>query len=421
MHAQVPSPPRRRPLILLLVALLAALGLILVFALLLRSATRPKPTPLPSPPPATAPAQTPTATAGAAVQATSLPTTAPPPTADPNLAAIVNGEAIDAGALRVMASSDRVMAGLLGLPEPQETVLDRLINDVLVLQAARQAGFSVPASEAAQALATFMEQRGIEQATLQQALAAAGVSWEQFQSYFRTLITVDRFSRQQAAAAGVDVSAYLAGLQHKARISYGAAAASGETPPATPTPLVSATAVFSGPQNVADADTLAVVERLAATPVSTPAPAAKRGTAQGQLAPDFELPLVGSESGETLSWSDLLGHPTVLSFTVTWCPYCRKQTPTLVEGYERWRAQGVQFVGIDVKEERAVVAAYAAQNHISYPIVLDHDGAVAERYGVRGFPITYFLDAEGRVLARQIGVITKEKIDQWIKSHEDAS
>ncbi len=428
MQSEAPpssSNNQRRLFSLLVIAFMVAVSLVVLFLLLLRSSARPRPTPVPTRPPVpTATAIPPTVAPLAPATALAPPT--PPPTADPNVAAIVNGEVVDRQALQVVAGSDRAMAAVLGMPVPQETALDRLINDVLVLQAARSAGFEVPQSEADQILAAFLSRRQISQETLQQALAQEGVSWEAFRDYFTRLITVDRFTRQQAAAMDQSVGLYLASLQHQARISYGAAADIPLPAPAImpgPTPVTSPTATseLTAQVSLPNTDTLAVVERLAATPFPVPTGDEKRGLAKGQLAPDFSLPILGAENGEMLSWGDLLGHPVLLSFWTTWCPYCRKQTPNLIAGYEKWRSTGVEFVGIDVKEAAGVVAAYVEQTQIPYPIVLDEDGAVAQRYNVQGFPTTLFLDAEGRVLYRQIGVMTREKIDQWISAYKDAN
>lgn len=422
-HPDLSRKAKRRLLSLLVLAAVVGLGLVALFALLLRQSEQTTGEGELHPTVVQAPTNLVATPSQPALAASPLPATPAPAASD--VVAIVNSKTITVSALRIITGVDRAMADLLAQPLPSEDAIDRLVNDELVLQAAAAAGFSIPETEIQQALVAFLRERGLDESALAKALRTQGVSIADFRTYFGQLLLIDRFARQEAAAQGISLSDYIAYLQQQAHISYGDASEIVAATPqiiATPTSLPAlATPLASLPKEDAEA----MMEQLArggdgkATPADVQAE--QRGLAVGQLAPDFSLPLLGSEGAEFYSWSDLLGQPTVLSFWTTWCPYCRRQTPNLVAGYQEWAAQGVQFVGIDVKEERAVVAAYAAQNHISYPIVLDHDGAVAERYGVRGFPITYFLDAEGRVLARQIGVITKEKIDQWIKSHEDAS
>lgn len=422
-HSDQSRKAKQRLLTLLILAVVVGMGLVGLFALLLRQSGQTvaeeelHPTVVP------ATAIVPTTSAPPALSASPIPPARAPDKAD--IVAIVNGREIAAPALYLIMGVDRAMAALLGQPIPSEDALDRLVNDELVLQAATKAGFSVPETEVEQALAVFLKARGIDEQTLSEALAAQGVSMSDFRTYFGQLLLIDRFAREQTAAEGISLAAYIARLQERAHISYGAIAEIvTATPPMSPTPssaLAITTPLVSLPQENAEA----MMEELAAGKDAEITPtvvlAEKRGLAVGQLAPDFSLPLLGSEGTKMMAWSDLLGQPTVLSFWTTWCPYCRRQTPSLIAGYEQWASTGVQFVGIDVKEAAGTVATYVAQTKIPYPILLDTEGNVAEKYNVRGFPTTLFLDAEGRVLLRQIGVLTRERLDQWITEYQDAN
>ena len=132
------------------------------------------------------------------------------------------------------------------------------------------------------------------------------------------------------------------------------------------------------------------------------------------LAPEFVLNTVNTIS-PTLTLADLQGKPAVLSFWTTWCPYCLRQTPVMVAAYSGVAAQGIEFVGIDVKEERSTVETYLAQHGIQYPILLDEDGAISAQYAVQGYPTTYFLDSTGRIVARNIGALTEEQLNTYLQ------
>jgi len=139
-----------------------------------------------------------------------------------------------------------------------------------------------------------------------------------------------------------------------------------------------------------------------------------RGTGMGQYAPLFELPVLNHPEADSLSLENLAGKPTLLSFWTTWCGYCRRQTPVLVDAHTR-HGESVQFVGINVKEDQQQVENYAASNDIRYPIALDLDGQVAGRYGIAGFPTTYFLDKEGRIVARYVGSLSPEQVESYLQ------
>ena len=140
----------------------------------------------------------------------------------------------------------------------------------------------------------------------------------------------------------------------------------------------------------------------------------QRGVEVGMLAPEFVLATMADDAPR-LALSDLRGRPTVLSFWTTWCPYCLRQTPVMVEAHARVAAQGIQFVGIDVQEDRNSVATYVAQHQIEYPILLDEQGVIAAQYAVQGYPTTYFLDSDNRIVARNIGALTGEQLNTYLK------
>ena len=326
------------------------------------------------------------------------------PAAPLDAVAIVNDHAIDAATARVTLDSDRAMARLLKQPPPDESdILDRLINRELILQAAEAAGFSKSPAEIDEALAAFLARQQLSARALNEALAAEGISVDDFKTYFGDLITADAFSRAQAEKQGVAPSAYIDQLQADARISYG--------PAAGPFLLQTASQTRKTP---------AATAAPQATPTSAPTPIAAEtetadvGVSPGQTAPDFTLPLVNGEM-DALTLTDLQGRPVVLSFWTTWCPYCRRQTPVLVAGHQQRPDKDIQFIGIDVKDDRSKVASYIDEQGIPYPIVLDEKGEIAKEYEVKGFPTTYFLDSEGRIVAVKVGALTAEQLENYLQ------
>ena len=132
------------------------------------------------------------------------------------------------------------------------------------------------------------------------------------------------------------------------------------------------------------------------------------------LAPEFVLATMADDAS-SLALDDLRGRPTVLSFWTTWCPYCLRQTPVMVEAFARVADESIQFVGIDVQEDRNTVATYLAQHQIEYPILLDEQGSIAAQYAVQGYPTTYFLDSDNRIVARNIGALTGEQLNTYLQ------
>jgi cytochrome c biogenesis protein CcmG/thiol:disulfide interchange protein DsbE len=128
---------------------------------------------------------------------------------------------------------------------------------------------------------------------------------------------------------------------------------------------------------------------LAVGLIRTEAPKVK----QGANAPDFRLPTVG---GGTLASSDLKGTPVLVNFWASWCDPCNMEAPDLEATWKQYQAKGVRVVGVDYEDQPADAQAFLAKYGITYPSVVDKGGELATKFGVRGVPETYFIDAQFR-------------------------
>ena len=317
---------------------------------------------------------------------------------DASLVAEVNAVKIYASDVRLARDINAAMSDFLGRDIDDDNILSELINQQLVLQAAANAGFSLSDAEVDAWLNAFLEKQGKSLSALQTSLHTHGVSWQAFRDHIRQLLTVDRFARQEANRLNISVDDYISALQENARISFGPSAATLTkhiSPSPTPIPI---------PTN-----TLVQTTSPTLTPTAPPTPS-ERGLKRGQTPPNFTLPLL---DGGALSLDELFGQPIVLSFFTTWCPYCRRQTPVLVQA-EQTYGDRIQFIGVDVREESQIVQSYVETHNIGYPVLLDTQGRIAKIYRVNGFPTTYFLDANGRMVAKHIGALTPDTLGNYL-------
>jgi thiol-disulfide isomerase/thioredoxin len=140
---------------------------------------------------------------------------------------------------------------------------------------------------------------------------------------------------------------------------------------------------------------------VGATPKGTTIGAAKRkpaGPAAGTLL-----------NGSPWTLAALKGSVVVINYWASWCGPCRVETPNFQKMYQAYRAKGVQFVGIDVKEaQRSTAESFVADNKITYPIVYDEGAKTALQLGhlpLQGLPNTVVVDRQGRVAAVYVGQV----------------
>jgi cytochrome c biogenesis protein CcmG/thiol:disulfide interchange protein DsbE len=127
----------------------------------------------------------------------------------------------------------------------------------------------------------------------------------------------------------------------------------------------------------------------------------------GVSAPNFTLPVLG---GSNMSLASLRGHPVVVNFFASWCDVCKQEAPVLAAGSKQWEQKGVVFLGIDSQDSQGPARTFLQQNGLTYRAVFDPAGRVMSRWGVTGFPESYFLDENGVIRAKWIGAISSSQL-----------
>ncbi len=118
-------------------------------------------------------------------------------------------------------------------------------------------------------------------------------------------------------------------------------------------------------------------------------------------APAFSLSRLEAADGE-LSLTALKGKAIVVNFWASWCIPCKDEAPQLQMTYERYREQGLVVLGIDAQDFRQDAKRFVKRFGITYPIVYDGSGSTLGKWGVTGFPETFFVDRKGRLVGERI-------------------
>jgi peroxiredoxin len=125
-------------------------------------------------------------------------------------------------------------------------------------------------------------------------------------------------------------------------------------------------------------------------------------------APDFALERL--DSGGTLQLSALKGKAVVVNFWASWCNPCKDEAPFLEEVWRDHRDRGLVVVGLDAKDFRADARRFADRFGLTFPLVYDGPGDSTDPYGVTGFPETFVIDREGKVIAAFKGGIDGDDV-----------
>ena len=103
-----------------------------------------------------------------------------------------------------------------------------------------------------------------------------------------------------------------------------------------------------------------------------------------------------------LALASLRGKAVVVNFWASWCAPCKSELPALEKTWLQYRKQGLVVLGIDAWDGASDAKRFAHKYGITYPIVHDAPGSVVDRYGVTGFPETFFVDRTGRLVGAHI-------------------
>ena len=96
--------------------------------------------------------------------------------------------------------------------------------------------------------------------------------------------------------------------------------------------------------------------------------------------------------------------PAIINVWGSWCAPCKDELPYFVE-FNREFGSKVQLIGLDVEESNpADGRRFALEQGINWPNLYDGEGGTRKYFGM-GVPVTWFIDGNGRVLHKKIGVI----------------
>lgn len=163
-------------------------------------------------------------------------------------------------------------------------------------------------------------------------------------------------------------------------------------------------------------------ELIPAAPGDVPAGGA---SLTGKPVPNFTLEDL---SGNKVSLASYKGKPLLINFWATWCGPCKIETPWLVDLQKEYGPKGLQIIGIstegddlkaDDKEgwahDKAAIAKFVKEEHMQYPVLINGDSLATEYGGLDAMPTSVYVDKDGKVVAMQLGISSKDDMEAHIR------
>lgn len=152
-------------------------------------------------------------------------------------------------------------------------------------------------------------------------------------------------------------------------------------------------------------------EREAPSPVPEASSTLQVAPEQGSLAPGFSLENV---RGEVVDLDELLGQPVLINFWATWCAPCRIEMPFIQDRFEKFQEDGLVVLAVDFDEPKDDVAFFGEELGLTFELLLDPGGKIQSVYRILGYPTSFFVDPEGMIRVKHIGVMTEGQLDDYL-------
>ena len=120
-------------------------------------------------------------------------------------------------------------------------------------------------------------------------------------------------------------------------------------------------------------------------------------------APDFTFPGL---DGKKVSLSDYKGKVVLVNIWATWCKPCVDEMPSMEKLYHKFKGKNFEILAVSIDEPGLkAVAPFMKKYNLTFPALIDSEGAVKARYGITGVPESFIIDKQGILIKKIVGPV----------------
>jgi len=132
-------------------------------------------------------------------------------------------------------------------------------------------------------------------------------------------------------------------------------------------------------------------------------------------APAFKVVAVsGGEGRDYFTLDEFKGRPLVLNVGAIWCPHCLNELPAFEAAYSKYKGEAAILM-VFIKSERPAIDEVIKDKELPFMVGNDPSSEIGRAYGVKGIPVTFFIDQDGVITEQHLGGMSKNKLFEKIE------
>ena len=155
-----------------------------------------------------------------------------------------------------------------------------------------------------------------------------------------------------------------------------------------------------------------VVKRIPAKPrQKNVAPALQKSAEPSEIAVGSTMPAYSAQSldGKEFNLASQKGSVVLLNLWATWCEPCRFEIPELERMHGQYAPRGLKVIGVSLDDTGVdSVKSFVTEHKMTYPIVIDPEGRIANIFQTSIIPTTVLIDKSGKIVWKEYGALSAD-------------